>query len=88
MCWTRTGVSIAANKVPGARAALFADAETAKGARMWNDANVLCMSLKLTSPAVASEVLDAWFEAGIDEAERASLDRSIALTRSSDARDD
>src|SRR5438552_9086923 len=52
-CWTGTGVSIAANKVHGARAALCADAETARGARKWNAANVLAMSLLLTSPAVA-----------------------------------
>lgn len=60
-CWTGTGVSIAANKVPGIRAALCHDAETAKGARLWNRANVLCLSLRATSEAVAKEILDAWF---------------------------
>jgi ribose 5-phosphate isomerase B len=60
-CWTGTGVSIAANKVPGVRAALCGDAETARGAREWNDANVLCMSIRATSPAVAGEMLGAWF---------------------------
>ena len=60
-CWTGTGVSIAANKVPGVRAALCWDAETARGARVWDDANVLVMSLRSTSPAVATEILDAWF---------------------------
>src|SRR5438132_7128013 len=60
-CWTGTGVTIAANKVPGVRAALCWDAETAKGARMWDDANVLAMSLRSTSTAVAKEMLDAWF---------------------------
>src|SRR3989337_3683545 len=60
-CWTGTGVSIAANKVPGVRAALCWDAETARGARVWDDANVLAMSLRSTSPAVATEILDAWF---------------------------
>jgi ribose 5-phosphate isomerase B len=60
-CWTGTGASIAANKVPGVRAALCTDAETARGARRWNDANVLVLSLRLTSPTVASEMLDAWF---------------------------
>jgi ribose 5-phosphate isomerase B len=58
-CWTGTGVSIAANKVPGVRAALCIDAPTAEGARRWNDANVLALSLRLTSPAVAAELLDA-----------------------------
>jgi ribose 5-phosphate isomerase B len=60
-CWTGTGVSMAANKVPGIRAALCGDAETARGARVWNDANVLCMSLRSTSEAVAGEILEAWF---------------------------
>jgi ribose 5-phosphate isomerase B len=60
-CWTGTGVSIAANKVPGARAALCADAATAAGAREWNDANVLCMSLRATAVPVAEEMLEAWF---------------------------
>lgn len=61
LCWTGTGVAIAANKVPGIRAALCHDAETAKGARLWNRANVLCLSLRATSEAVAKEILDAWF---------------------------
>jgi ribose 5-phosphate isomerase B len=62
-CWTGTGASIAANKVPGVRAALCADAETARGARRWNDANVLALSLRVTSEALLEEILDAWFEA-------------------------
>jgi ribose 5-phosphate isomerase B len=61
-CWTGTGVSLAANKVPGIRAALCADAVTAKGARLWNKANVLCLSLRATSVSVAQEILDAWFD--------------------------
>jgi ribose 5-phosphate isomerase B len=60
-CWTGTGASIAANKVAGIRAALCADAETARGARRWNDANVLALSLRTTSQAVLTEILDAWF---------------------------
>jgi ribose 5-phosphate isomerase B len=63
-CWTGTGASMAANKVPGARAALCADAETARGARRWNDANLLALSLRTTSPALLGEILDGWFEAG------------------------
>jgi ribose 5-phosphate isomerase B len=69
-CWTGTGASIAANKVRGVRAALCADAETAAGARRWNDANVLVMSLRSTSPAVAVEMLDAWF-AGVPDPDEA-----------------
>jgi ribose 5-phosphate isomerase B len=60
-CWTGTGASMAANKVPGVRAALCADAATADGARRWNDANVLALSLRLTSSAELEEILDAWF---------------------------
>jgi ribose 5-phosphate isomerase B len=62
-CWTGTGASIAANKVDGIRAALCGDAETARGARRWNDANVLALSLRSTSPALLEEILDGWFEA-------------------------
>jgi ribose 5-phosphate isomerase B len=72
-CWTGTGVSIAANKVPGIRAALCGDAETAKGARRWNDANVLAMSLRSTPEAVAKEIVDAWLETGPDETEQATI---------------
>jgi ribose 5-phosphate isomerase B len=61
-CWTGTGASIAANKVPGVRAALCWDAETARGARKWNDANVLALSLRSTSEALLDEILDGWFE--------------------------
>ncbi|MBM3924877.1 MAG: RpiB/LacA/LacB family sugar-phosphate isomerase [SAR202 cluster bacterium] len=75
-CYTGTGVSIAANKVPGVRAALCSDAETARGARLWNDANVLCLSLRLTSPQVAREILDAWFSTeGIDPTEKPNIDK-------------
>lgn len=69
-CWTGTGVSIAANKVPGARAALCTDAETARGARRWNDANVLALGLRLTSPEVAREMIDAFLTTVPDESER------------------
>jgi ribose 5-phosphate isomerase B len=62
-CWTGTGASIAANKVDGIRAALCADAPTAEGARKWNDANVLALSLRATSEAELQEILDAWFAA-------------------------
>jgi ribose 5-phosphate isomerase B len=60
-CWTGTGASIAANKVPGIRAALCLDAQTAEGARRWNDANALAISLRATSEAELGEILDAWF---------------------------
>ena len=74
-CWTGTGASIAANKVPGVRAALCGDAATAEGARRWNDANVLALSLRSTSAAVLDEILDAWFAGApsTDAADRANV---------------
>ena len=74
-CWTGTGVSMAANKVPGVRAALCTDAETARGARRWNDANVLAMGLRLTSPEVGKEVLSAFLTTtDVDPDEVANID--------------
>ena len=72
-CWTGTGVSIAANKVPGVRAALCTDAETARGARRWNDANVLAVSLRLVSSEVAAEMLDAFLGTEPDPDESAEI---------------
>jgi ribose 5-phosphate isomerase B len=74
-CWTGTGASIAANKVAGVRAALCGDAPTAEGARKWNDANVLALSLRATSHAELEEILDAWFSAepSPDEDDRANI---------------
>ena len=80
-CWTGTGVSIAANKVPGVRAALCGDAETARGARAWNDANVLCLSLRATSPVIAKEILDAWFAAEPDPTEADNVRRIEKMDR-------
>ncbi len=74
-CWTGTGVSIAANKIAGVRAALCGDAETARGARRWNDANVLCLSLRATSPTIAMEILDAWFYSHPEESEAANIQK-------------
>ena len=82
LCWTGTGVSIAANKVPGVRAALCGDAETARGARKWNHANVLVLSLRSTSEAVAREILDAWFSTPFGEGEdEANVARVKALEK-------
>lgn len=75
ICYTGTGVSIAANKVRGVRAALVFDAKTAKGARMWNDANVLALSGRLTSPEVAKEIIEAWLETTeIDPSEASNIE--------------
>ena len=75
-CWTGTGASIAANKVPGVRAALCLDAQTAEGARRWNDANALALSLRATSEAELREILDAWFagEPSADAGDRANVE--------------
>ena len=80
-CWTGTGASIAANKVAGIRAALCVDAETARGARRWNDANVLALSLRTTSEALLKEILDGWFEGS-----RARMSDDVANVRHVDAR--
>jgi ribose 5-phosphate isomerase B len=81
-CWTGTGASIAANKVHGIRAALCGDAETARGARRWNDANVLALSLRATSPALLEEILDGWFEGSPseDDADRANVDHVAEIS--------
>jgi ribose 5-phosphate isomerase B len=75
-CWTGTGASIAANKVPGVRAALCGDAETAGGARKWNDANALALSLRTTSEPLLHEILDAWLagEPSPDSDDRANVE--------------
>lgn len=75
MCWTGTGASIAANKVRGVRAALCTDAPTASGARKWNDANVLALSLRSLSEPVATEIVDAWLDGTYEGSEDESLDR-------------
>jgi ribose 5-phosphate isomerase B len=68
-CWTGTGVSISANKVAAVRAALCTDAETARGARRWNDANVLAFGLRLTSEVVAIEMIEAFLGTHVDDTE-------------------
>jgi ribose 5-phosphate isomerase B len=82
-CWTGTGASIAANKVQGVRAALCVDAQTAEGARRWNDANVLALSLRSTSEAELAEILDAWFgaEASPDADDVANVEHLTAIER-------
>lgn len=85
-CWTGTGTSMAANKVPGVRAALAWEPWIAEGARRWNDANVLVMSLKRTTPETAKKILDAWFgvaEPDPDEAENIARLGELDRQRSS-----
>jgi ribose 5-phosphate isomerase B len=82
MCWTGTGTAIAANKVPGVRAALAWEPWIAKGARLWNDANVLAMSLKRLAPDVAVEVVTAFLETPEpDESEAANIARVGEMER-------
>ncbi len=80
-CWTGTGASIAANKVAGVRAALCSDAQTASGARRWNDANALAISLRATAEAELAEILDAWFESepSADADDRANIEHLAEL---------
>lgn len=79
LCWTGTGISMAANKVPGIRAALCTDAATAAGARVWNHANVLCLSHRLLTDDLAQEILAAWFDTDPGERGRPGVDRLTAL---------
>jgi ribose 5-phosphate isomerase B len=83
-CWTGTGAAIAANKVPGVRAALCGDAATADGARQWNDANALALSLRATSQAELGEILDAWFggKPSTDADDRANVEHLSEIERS------
>ena len=82
-CWTGTGASIAANKVAGIRAALCGDAETAGGARKWNDANALALSLRTTSEPLMQEILDAWFAGrpSPDDDDRANIGHLAEIER-------
>lgn len=84
ICYTGTGVSIAANKIRGIRAALCQDAETARGARRWNDANILAMSARLTSEEVAKEILDAFLS--IEKPEESELDNIEKVNRLDEAK--
>ncbi|MCS7263259.1 MAG: RpiB/LacA/LacB family sugar-phosphate isomerase [Armatimonadetes bacterium] len=80
VCYTGTGVSMAANKVKGARAALCNDAKTAEGARKWNDANILAMSGRLVTPELAGEILDSWLSTKeIDPTEAENIDKLKSL---------
>jgi ribose 5-phosphate isomerase B len=82
-CWTGTGASIAANKVDGVRAALCVDAATASGARRWNDANVLALSLRATSEAELGEILDGWFagEPSVEVGDRTNVEHLAEIER-------
>jgi ribose 5-phosphate isomerase B len=81
-CWTGTGTSMAANKVPGVRAALAWEPWIAEGARKWNDANVLVMSLKRTEPETARAIVDAWLSVEApDPEEAANIARLAELER-------
>ncbi len=79
LCWSGTGICMAANKVDKIRAALCFDAATARAAREWNDANVLCLSNRALSDDVAKEILDAWFEARLLPQGREGASAMVAL---------
>lgn len=80
-CWTGTGISIVANKIPGIRAALCTDAQTAKGARIWNSANVLALSNRLLTQDLAKEILDSWFNTPTDEKGKEVIKEIDAIER-------
>lgn len=80
-CYTGTGASIAVNKVAGIRGALCVDAETARGARRWNDANVLVMSYRLATETLVREIIDAFFDTPAEEAEATTIAQLTGLER-------
>jgi ribose 5-phosphate isomerase B len=81
-CWTGTGTAMAANKVAGARAALAWEPWIAEGARRWNDANVLVMSLKRIEPEMAKQIIEAWLSVEVPDAdEAANIARLAELDR-------
>ena len=81
LCWTGTGACLCANKVKGVRAALCGDAETARGARKWNHANCLALSIRTTTSALGKEILAAWFAEPYteDEWNREQIERIAAI---------
>ncbi len=81
-CWTGTGTAMAANKVPGVRAALAWEPWIAEGARRWNDANVLVMSFKRLTPELARDIVAAWLAvAAPDPDEADNIARLAAIER-------
>ena len=66
-CWSGTGICMAANKIAGVRAALCSDPGQVKAARIWNHANVLCLSNRTLSGPMVEEMLDAWFDTDMGE---------------------
>lgn len=80
-CYTGTGASIAVNKVPGVRGALCVDAETARGARRWNDANVLVLSYRLATETLVREIIDAFLDTPADSAEAETIAQLADLER-------
>jgi ribose 5-phosphate isomerase B len=82
LCWSGTGICMAANKVPGIRAALCRDAADVRACRIWNHANVLCLSNRVLSDDVAKELLEVWFET--DPTQQGDL--GVQLLREVDAR--
>jgi len=86
-CWTGTGTSMMANKVPGVRAALCWDPWIAEGARRWNDANILVLSLKAISPEGARAIVRAWLSVAAPDAdEAANIAELAAYERQASAR--
>jgi len=66
VCGTGIGMSMAANRHAGVRAALCHDAFTAEAARRHNDANVLCLGGRTTGPGVATQILEVFLTTGFD----------------------
>jgi ribose 5-phosphate isomerase B len=85
-CYTGTGASMAVNKIAGVRGALCVDAETARGARRWNDANVLVLSYRLATETLVREIIDAFLDTPADPAEAATIAQLTTLERAAGQR--
>ena len=67
VCGTGIGIAMAANKVPGVRAATVHDVTSARLTREHNDANVICLGERLIGPEAAREALDTFVEAAFEK---------------------
>jgi len=66
ICGSGIGMSIAANKIPGIRAALCSTTDVARLSRLHNDANVLCLAGRYTAAPYAREIVKTWLETGFE----------------------
>lgn len=82
LCGTGVGMAIAANKLPGVRAAVVSDTFSARASREHNDANVLCLGERVVGLGLAQDILDAWLNASFEGGRHSRrVDKISALER-------